>query len=433
MTSVEAPLNIAYLLNAYPMTSTTFIRREIEALEDLGLSIPRHAVREWDGLLVDPRDVVEKERTVYLLTNNIPGLFASTILTLFLHPIGVWRTLKVWSSLLRNAGGRYVKHFAYLMQATHFYRLAKQQKIDHVHVHFATNATTVALLARQLGGPSFSFTVHGPDELLEPKALSFPLKIEHATFVIAISQFCKAFLQQHASAKCGHKIFVARCGLALEEFSAEIAIQKFDRTLVCVGRLCPQKGQILIPKAAAQLKQQFPDLKIILIGDGEIRKDIEKEIQYYGVQDIVELRGWVENRSVLDLVRSSRALLLPSYAEGLPVVIMEALAVGTPVISTTIAGIPELVDDTCGWLFPPGDEDRLVVAMRSALECSTEQLKLMSNVGRERVRRLHDRRKLARMLYERFSQVVAEHRGVNIRNLPLPMSPIESESFPGDR
>jgi glycosyltransferase involved in cell wall biosynthesis len=383
--------------------------------------------------LVDPRDVREKERTVYLLTNNVRGLFVSTILTLFLHPVGLWRALKVWSSLLRNAGGRYVKHFAYLMQATHFYRLAKIEDIDHVHVHFATNATTVALLARQLGGPSFSFTVHGPDELLEPDTLSFSLKIEHATFVVAISQFCKEFLQAYSPPGCDDKIVIARCGLALEEFTTEVPIQKSNRTLVCVGRLCPQKGQMLIPKAAAQLKQQFPDLKVILIGDGEIRKDLEIEIEKYGVQDIVELRGWVENRSVLDLVRSSRALLLPSYAEGLPVVIMEALALGTPVISTTIAGIPELVDGTCGWLFPPGDEQGLVAAIQAALECPAEQLKRMSDVGRERVSRLHDRRGLALILFEKFSQVVAEHQGASVRNSALPMSQLEKRSFQGDR
>jgi colanic acid/amylovoran biosynthesis glycosyltransferase len=430
---VETSLNIAYLMSTYPMTSTTFIRREIEALEELGVNIPRYAVREWDGALVDPRDVREKKRTLYLLTNSVRGLFVSSILTLLFNPVGLWRALKVWMKLLRNADGRYVKHFAYLMQATYFSRLTRLEKIDHVHVHFATNATTVALLARQLGGPSYSFTVHGPDELLEPVALSFSLKIEHAAFIVAISQFCKDFLQAYAPPDCSNKIVIARCGLALEEFNSDQPVQKSDHTLVCVGRLCPQKGQILIPKAAAQLKERFPDLKIILIGDGEIRRDLETEIKRCGVEDVVELRGWVENRSVLELVRSSRALLLPSFAEGLPVVIMEALALGTPVISTTIAGIPELVDENCGWLFPPGDEQGLVAAMQAALECPAEQLQRMSGAGRGRVSRLHDRRELARVLFEKFSQVVAEHKSASVLKSRLAMSQLKRRASGGDR
>jgi colanic acid/amylovoran biosynthesis glycosyltransferase len=258
-----------------------------------------------------------------------------------------------------------------------------------------------------MGGPTYSFTVHGPDELLEPTALSFPLKIEHAAFVIAISQYCKQFLLEYAPPGCGDKLSIARCGLALEEFSSPKTIPETSHMLVCVGRLCPQKGQILIPRAAALLRDQFPDLKIILVGDGEIREALEAQIKVHKVEDIVELRGWVENRSVLDLVGSSRALLLPSYAEGLPVVIMEALALGTPVISTTIAGIPELVDEECGWLFPAGDEEQLVDAMRAALECPPIVLEKMAQAGRNRVTKLHDRRTLAGILYERFANATA--------------------------
>jgi glycosyltransferase involved in cell wall biosynthesis len=268
------------------------------------------------------------------------------------------------------------------------------------------------MLARLMGGPTYSFTVHGPDELLRPTELSFSLKIEHAAFVIAISQFCKDFLLKYAPAGCDDKLLIARCGIALEEFSFNEGFPETNHTLVCVGRLCLQKGQILIPKAAALLRDQFPDLKVILIGDGEIREALEAQIKANKVDDIVELRGWVDNRSVLELVGSSRALLLPSYAEGLPVVIMEALALGTPVISTTIAGIPELVDEECGWLFPAGDEERLVDAMRTALECPPGLLDKMSQAGRKRVARLHDRRVLAGILHERFFRVVTEHAAV---------------------
>jgi glycosyltransferase involved in cell wall biosynthesis len=399
-------LNIAYLLNSYPMTSTTFIRREIEALETLGLSIKRFGIRVWDGHLVDPRDIAEKQRTTYLLTGNVGGLFVALTKEIFLNPRGLYRSFGVWRQLLRNSNGEFVRHVAYLMQAASFRQLAKFNRVDHVHAHFATNATTVAMLSHMMGGPSFSFTVHGPDELLDPKQLSFGIKIQQAAFVVAISTFCKNELLKWASPDHREKIPIVRCGLALEEFDVSRDYDADDQTLVCVGRLCPQKGQILIPKAVASLRDEFPKLKVILVGDGESRRAIEASIATYDVADIVELRGWIANPDVLVLVRNSRALLLPSYAEGLPVVIMEALALGRPVISTNIAGIPELVDDSCGWLFMAGDEDGLMAALRACLKCSALELAQKGATGRARVEQLHDRRELAKSLYLRFQGAV---------------------------
>jgi glycosyltransferase involved in cell wall biosynthesis len=400
-------VNIAYLMNAYPMTSTTFIRREIEALESLGLRIHRHAVRTWAGKLVDPRDIAEKAQTHYLLAGNVLGLIAASIREVFCNPRGLMRASVIWIKLLKNSGGGLVKHIAYLMQAAYFRQLAQSEHINHVHVHFATNATAVALLSRMMGGPSYSFTVHGPDELIDPEKLSFGIKIRHAAFVVAISNYCKNELLRAAPAGHCDKIIIARCALALEEFDDAHVVNGNSQMFVCVGRLCPQKGQVLIPRAAAELRNDFPNLKIVLAGDGESRPAVEAAIAAYGVADMIELRGWVANSDVLDLVKKSRALLLPSYAEGLPVVIMEALASGRPVISTTIAGIPELVDDSCGWLFPAGDQEALVTAIRAALECAPTVLARMGEAGRDRVVRLHDRRELAKLLYKGFECAVS--------------------------
>jgi glycosyltransferase involved in cell wall biosynthesis len=388
-------------MNAYPMTSTTFIRREIEALEELGLKIQRHAVRTWAEDLVDQRDVAERARTHYLLTNNFLGLLSALVKEPLINPRGLARSLWTWAKLLRNSRYEFVKHVAYLMQAVYFRQLAEERGFTHVHVHFATNATAVALLSRLMGGPSYSFTVHGPDEFVEPERLSFGTKIEHAAFVVAISEYCRSQLLRFARDNDGCKIVVGRCALALEEFEGATEASS-NKVLVCVGRLCPQKGQVLIPAAVAQLREEFPDVKVVLIGDGESRVEVERAIAAYKVADLVELRGWVANGDVLRLIRESRALLLPSYAEGLPVVIMEALASGRPVISTLIAGIPELVDETCGWLFPAGNEQKLLEAMRGALTCTPSVLAKMGKAGQERVKRFHDRRRLAKLLYENF-------------------------------
>jgi colanic acid/amylovoran biosynthesis glycosyltransferase len=387
----DAVVSIAYLMNTYPMTSTTFVRREIEALEKRGLDIQRYAVRRWRGKLVEPRDIAEQEKTHYLLSNNIRRLVTAVLKELLVNPRGLYRSLRPWLELQRNSGGRLLQHVSYLMQAVYFRQTAKLKGITHVHVHFATNATAVAMLSHFMGGPTYSFTAHGPDEFVDVQRLSFDLKIRHAAFVVAISDYCKCQLLRFSSMDRRHKIHIVPCGLALEEFEAAPEYAADNQTFVCVGRLCPQKGQVLIAKAAAALRFEFAHLKVILVGDGESRAAIEASIAEFDVGDMVELRGWTANHEVLKIIRESRALLLPSLAEGLPIVIMEAMAMGRPVIATNIAGVPELVvPGETGWLVPAGDEHALAEAMRAALSAKPHDIARMGEAARRRVLERHD-------------------------------------------
>ncbi len=399
---------IAYLMNSYPMISTTFIRREIEAHERRGMEIKRYAIRHWEGELVDPLDIAEADRTDYILSGNAGGLIAVFFRELISRPRGVIRALGPWLSLLKKARGGLVRHAAYLMEAASFRQRAEADKIEHVHVHFGTNAAAVALLARIMGGPTYSFTVHGPDELTDAPLLDFPAKIEHASFVAAITNFCKSQLIRFSSIKAADKIEIVHCGLELRDF--EVSPPPDNQTFVCVGRLCPQKGQAQLPAVAAALRGEFPNLKIILVGDGESRAEIESEISRLGVCENVVIKGWMENAKVREQVKSARAFLLPSFAEGLPVVIMEALALGRPVISTYIAGIPELVDEGCGWIVPAGDEDALIRVMGDALRSSPERLAALGSEGRKRIEQSHDVDKEAAKLGQLFEQVVSGQR-----------------------
>ncbi|WP_420339125.1 glycosyltransferase [Roseibium sp.] len=146
------------------------------------------------------------------------------------------------------------------------------------------------------------------------------------------------------------------------------------------------------------MKADYPDIKVILVGDGESRADVEAAIKEHAVEDHVILHGWGSNSEVQDFIKSSRALVLPSYAEGLPIVLMEALALTRPVITTTIAGIPELVNTSCGWLIEPGDEHALAEAFRSALSADPRTLQAMGEKGRQRVTSMHDISALAEAL-----------------------------------
>jgi colanic acid/amylovoran biosynthesis glycosyltransferase len=383
-------LRIGYLMNVYPMTSTTFIRREIQAIEALGQEIRRYAIRPWADVLVDARDRAEQARTHYLLTGKIPSLLAGCLVELISNPVGMARALAAWLRLLRNAGGQLVPHFAYLLEAIALKRVMRQDGIDHLHTHFSTNSASVALLCRRLGGPDFSFTAHGPDEFVDGGRSSLDLKVAEAGFVIAISEFCRTQLVLAAGMQHRDKIHIVKCGVDLTEFPASGLPFGPGAPFVTVGRLCPQKAQVLVVEAAARVAPRHPDLRVLMIGDGESRPDVEQAIAHHSLQDHVLLLGWRDNESVGQTLGQARALLLPSLAEGLPVVIMEAFALGRPVISTFIAGIPELVDDRCGWIVPAGSVEAIAGAMTAALRCGAADLTAMGAEGQRRVAAAHD-------------------------------------------
>ncbi|MEL6475838.1 MAG: glycosyltransferase [Pseudomonadota bacterium] len=390
-------MKIGYLMNTYPVTSGTFIRREIHALEAQGLEITRYAIRRWDQALVDPCDRAEQDRTRYLLSGQSKALVTGFLAALLTRPHRVVRALGAWVGLIRNAGGGVIRHSAYLMEAVALLRAAERDGIAHIHTHFSTNSAAVAMLCHAMGGPRYSFTAHGPDEFTDPGPSSLSLKIDRAAFVSAISHYCRRTLILAGGTGNSEKVRIVRCGLDLADFPVSEAA--FDTgTIVCVGRLCPQKAQHLIPEAAIAAAQAHPELRILLIGDGETRPQIEAEIARHGLTGRIELLGWQSNAEVRSHVAAARALLLPSFAEGLPIVLMEALALGRPVITTFIAGIPELVDREVGWIVPAGDIEALSHALTEVMETSPDRLAQMGRTGRARVERFHDQHKNAAVL-----------------------------------
>jgi colanic acid/amylovoran biosynthesis glycosyltransferase len=366
-------MKLAYLLNMYPLISTTFIRREVQMIEELGQPVERFALRDWDGSLVDPDDIEEKTRTQYILAGSKAELLKDALLTIALRPIATARLLPLWWRVWRNARRNFVPHVAYLLEAMAFARRAQKAGIDHVHTHFSTNATTVAMFARRLGGPRYSFTVHGPDELVpgEPARLSIREKVRDAEFVVAITQYCRRRIIEEAP-DAGNKVRVIHCGINLPDFPYDAAPPESSR-VICIGRLCENKGQVHIPPAVAEVVEEFPDLVVELIGGGDDEPRIRQAIRAHGVEKNVVLHGWGTGQYVRSQLGTARAMLLPSYAEGLPIGIMEAFAIGRPVLSTTIAGIPELLDGSCGWIFAPGDEAAIADALRGIMRASADQ------------------------------------------------------------
>jgi colanic acid/amylovoran biosynthesis glycosyltransferase len=402
------PLQIAYLINQYPMVSHSFIRREIHALERLGVVVRRVAVRGWEGQLADPQDVQERTRTRFLLQQGVTGLIGPLLRAAVASPARFYRAFALALRCARGSDKSLPHHLVYLGEACLLLEWLKEWQTQHVHAHFGTNGTQVAMLAHCLGGPTFSFTVHGPEEFDRPQALALGEKVRRSAFVAAISSFGSSQIFRWVDHGQWPKVHVVHCGLEQAFHAGAAPVAPAAPQLVCVGRLCEQKGQLLLMEAAALLKQRGLAFTLVLAGDGEMRAEVEAMIARHGLYDRVRITGWISSAQVRQELLAARALVLASFAEGLPVVIMEAMALRRPVISTFIAGIPELVrPGQSGWLVPAGDVQQLADAMQQCLETADDVLARMGEAARARVLERHDADTEAAKLELLFGQVVS--------------------------
>lgn len=381
---------IAYLVNQYPKVSHTFIRREILALEAMGIAVDRYSVRGWDMDLVDPQDIAERKRTIYLLQDGIPGLLIATIQAALHDPARWWKALKAAFSMGVRAVRPMPIHVAYFMEACLLSKLLRESGAKHLHAHFGTNPAEVATLTRMLGGPAYSYTIHGPEEFDEPVALKLKQKTALSAFVVGISSFSRSQIFRWVRLQDWHKIQVVHCGIEQSFYDVPPTPLPAAPRLLCVGRLCEIKGHLLLMEAAGRLKQEGIEFELILAGDGEMRPEVEQAIRQYGLERHVTITGWISSDRVREYIIDSRAMVLPSFAEGLPVVLMESMALRRPVLTTYVAGIPELVvDGENGWLVPAGDVDALTTAMKTCLATPPDRLSAMGDNARLRAIERH--------------------------------------------
>jgi colanic acid/amylovoran biosynthesis glycosyltransferase len=259
------------------------------------------------------------------------------------------------------------------------------------------------MLTHELGGPRWSFTAHGPEEFDKAEFIALPEKIRRAAFVVAVSSFGRSQLFRSVSHDHWQKIKVVHCGIEPAFHENRSDGPGAPRRLICVGRLCEQKGQLLLIEAGRLLRQRGTTFEIVLAGDGDMRDEIETLIIRYEMQDMVRITGWISSDQVREEILAARALALPSFAEGLPVVIMEAMALQRPVVSTFVAGIPELITSgEHGWLVPAGDVEALAAAIQSCLDAPPAIVRSMGEAARARVVDRHDANREASKLAALF-------------------------------
>jgi len=360
------------------------------ALERAGLEVTRIALRGWVGDLADDEDILERSRTRYALRGGALPLVIALIRTLILRPVSFLKTSGLAWRMSRRADRPLAVHLIYLAEACRILPWLRKAQVEHLHAHFGTNSAEVAMLIRALGGPKWSFTVHGPEEFDKPEFIGLAEKIRQCAFVVAVSSYGRSQLYRLVHHSLWPKVQIIRCGLEQKYFDAVVTALPSAPRLICVGRLCEQKGQLLLLEAARQLAAKGTNFELVLAGDGEMRDEIEQFVARHKMGSLVRITGWISGDQVRDEIGAARALVLPSLAEGLPVVIMESMALKRPVVSTFVAGIPELVvTGEHGWLIPAGDVDELARTIQICLDTPVKRLEEMGQSAHNRVLERH--------------------------------------------
>ena len=384
---------IAYLTSQYARAGDTFIRAEVEELRKLGFAVHTFSIRAPIGGESIATDAIRQERqnTEDLLGGGKLRLIGATMSLAISRPLRFARALKLAQRISASGLRGRVWSLAYLVEACLLARRLEAKRIAHLHNHLGRNSAAVAMLASVLTGIPYSLTIHGPTEFEMAENLALDEKISRAKFTVGISSFGRSQLMRFSRSEDWPRIHVVHCGLG-EEFREATPTPVPDVTrLVCVARFVEQKAHAVLIEAIARLVHGGHDVHLDLIGDGPLRSSIESATARHKLQDRVHLLGWQDSANVRRAIESSRALVLPSFAEGLPVSLMEAMALARPVIGTYVGAVPELIEHkTHGWLVPAGAIDELTEALRQALDTPVEILTQMGREGRERVLQRHD-------------------------------------------
>lgn len=385
-------IKVAYLTSVYPRASDSFVREEIASLRKLDVEVVTYSIRRPPPeQLVTNALAHEASQTTYLLGEGWLRLLATFIFVSATRPIKMLRGV---SLLVRSHPAGLInrlKQLAYMVEAAALVTRLEQQGIRHVHNHIGENSATVAMLASCLGSASYSHTVHGPGLFFHPRQWALREKIHRAAATICISRFCMSQCMIFSDLDDWPKLRIVRCGVGRAFLDTPPEVPASQARLLCVGRLCQEKGHHLLLGAVKRLVSDGISVELRIVGDGEQRDTLQEKITQWALGDHVKILGWASAETIRHELSQSRALVLPSFAEGLPVVFMEALAMRRPVIATQVAGIPELVvAGENGWVIPPADETALYHAMRDCLSASPDTLLAMGKAGWERVSRDHD-------------------------------------------
>jgi colanic acid/amylovoran biosynthesis glycosyltransferase len=380
-------VRIGYLVSHYPLPSHTFVRREIAALRKRGVEVETFSIRPAHSL--SEADRAEEARTFYVLHRPWIPTAASLVVTFARRP-GRW--LSTLAATLRNRlpGVKpLLLSVAYFAEAMRLALELERRGVTHVHNTFANPASHVGMAATQYLGIGWSVALHGLGDFDGPSTPLLAGKVAASRFVVCATDYGRAQTMRLSDPDHWSKLHVVRCGVEADALPAPPArwpgygerIQ-----FLSVGRLSPEKGQLGLLEGFADAVRRGLDAELVLIGGGPEEARIRAAVEAHGVADRVQLRGAQPEAAVLEAMARAHVFVLSSFMEGLPVVLMEAMALGLPVIAPAITGIPELVvHRETGLLYTVGRWDELAERIE-ALAKDPELRARVVNGGRARLR-----------------------------------------------
>jgi colanic acid/amylovoran biosynthesis glycosyltransferase len=398
---------VAYLVGTYPAVSHTFVMREVEGLRALGVEVKTFAVHPTPPkqlLTETDRRAAAETRTIQ--PPRIGSLVRAHASAVRRDPRRYWTTLVLSQQLSPGGLRERVWHAFYFAEAIIFWRLCRDREISHAHVHFAVASSMIALLAAHYAEPdggSWSFTMHGPTEFDEVSRFRLAEKVRRARFVACISDYARSQLMKLVEEEHWGKLHIVHCGVDPARFQPVPHEPRERLRVLSIGRLVPDKGQSLLIEAIAELQRRGLQVELDLVGDGPARGRLEALARRVGVEENVTFSGAVGQDRIRDHFRAADVFCLSSFAEGVPVSLMEAMSMGLPVVTPRVMGIPELVDDgKSGLLVPPGRVDQLAEAL-ATLAADHELRAAMGRTGREKILAEFDIADVARTLRDVLS------------------------------
>lgn len=406
-------LRLAYLISRYPSVSHTFILREVGMLQSLGFEILCASVNAPDRATTEmtPDEQAAQAQTYYLKQHGLVGALLG-------HLAGMMRPFAYWRGL-REAlafGGWNLKQmmfgFFYLTEALMLARWMRQHRLDHLHVHFATAAANIALLLRQVAPVGLSITIHGPDEFYDVPGQKLADKIAAADFMVCIGRFARSQLMNLSSAAQWGKFEICPLGIDVENYNpVHVDDPARPYTILCVGRLTPAKGQHVLLEACAMLRDWRRDFRLVMVGSGPDENSLRAAVDRLGLSERVIMTGPQNQAQVRQHYADCDVFALPSFAEGIPVVLMEAMASGVPCVTTRITGIPELIRDGIdGLLVTPSDVQELADTLAQLMD-DPELRREIGEAGRRRVRDAYDLPTNVRRLAQLFKARLDHYPG----------------------
>jgi colanic acid/amylovoran biosynthesis glycosyltransferase len=433
---VPQKLRVAYLCSLYPAVSHTFIIREVEALRRLDVEIATFSIhRAGAEHLLDEPARAAGESTFAILPARWGKLLVSHVKLLLRSPRAYAATLALALRLAPRGARGLIWQAFYFAEAVVLWEQCRRRQIRHIHAHIANVAADVALLAASLGTAtegehpwSWSFTMHGPTEFFDVGHFRLAQKLQRARFVVCISDFARSQLMTLGDAEAWEKLHVVHCGIPLDRFTrgAELGTAASPRyagklgdapagaadapMVLYVGRLVPEKGQVVLLRALALLRERGRPVRATLVGEGPRRVALEELAAELGVAAHTRFTGALGQREIRALYEAASLFCLPSFAEGIPCVLMEAMAMELPVVSTFIAGIPELVDDGHnGLLVAPGRADQLARVLEWLL-ADPELRRRLGASARQKIVEEFDGERSAEQLHAIFTAELVPRR-----------------------